>query len=436
MVEGGGRAGVDADRSWQSYRLPGRQRDRRRPRGEPADRSCSGSPRPSTDVLGWAPGELVGRSAADLVHPDDIGEVMVLAQAISEQSARVQRRAVPHAHQGRPLQADAAARPAGPRHRRAPSSATSSRCRTPVSATTPCVPCRCSARATGCWPASTTRPSCSRRCARPSSPPGATRSSWYGRKVDDAARTVEHAAAAGPATRLRRCHHGHRGTTDRLGRGATGTCIRTGDHPGASRLHRATPPSPPGVRQPRPPGCRSSLCLPGRACTARSTGPSWSTRTEANAFDQRARELFETLASDLGLGLDRLTQHPRAQGEDPRDRGAACPDRRERGALPAARRELLRRRLAGGGGPHAGVGVRLGAPRARLGAGAADRPGSRAPASRRPRDRRRSVSTPRSADDRRGRVPHRVRRRIVALDGVQRPPGRGPGRARRCRGPA
>ena len=37
-----------------------------------------------TEVLGWQPAELVGKYAADIVHPDDVAEVGALAQALSE----------------------------------------------------------------------------------------------------------------------------------------------------------------------------------------------------------------------------------------------------------------------------------------------------------------------------------------------------------------
>ena len=74
MVPIDAHAGVGADRSWQSYRLL-------------ADNAIDVvleanlqtviqwiSPSVE-DVLGWQPGELVGRSAADLVHPDDMAEI-------------------------------------------------------------------------------------------------------------------------------------------------------------------------------------------------------------------------------------------------------------------------------------------------------------------------------------------------------------------------
>ena len=114
---------------------------------------------------------------------------------------------------------------------------------------------------------------------------------------------VDHAAVAGPAS----------GYADSitvtwddgpLGRGATGTCIRTGttqvrgdftDDPAFAPWRAGSP----GGRS------RSSLCLPV-VVDGEVDGALMVYATEANAFDQRAQELFETLASDVGLGLDRL----------------------------------------------------------------------------------------------------------------------------------
>ena len=86
VAEGGGRAGVDADRSWQSYRFLA---DNAIDVVLEADlHTVIQWISPSvTDVLGWTPGELVGRYAADILHPDDVAEVGALAQALSEQGA-------------------------------------------------------------------------------------------------------------------------------------------------------------------------------------------------------------------------------------------------------------------------------------------------------------------------------------------------------------
>ena len=424
-------AGVGADRSWQSYRLL-------------ADNAIDVvleanlqtviqwiSPSVE-DVLGWAPGELVGRSAVDLVHPDDIGEIMVMAQAISEQSARVHAARCRMLTQAGPYKAmqlrgrpalgidgvvvghiitmqDTSERDDALRALSVLSEGNRVLARVDDEAGLLAQMCE-TIVTTGQYPLS-----------------------WYGRRIEDDLHTVERLAAAGPA----------RGYADAitvtwdespLGRGATGTCIRTGTTQVRARLHGR-----PGLRAlarggrgRRPP----ELAVPSRRGERRGRRCPHGLRHRGARLRPAGPGAVRDPRVGPGPGPGPAPQHPRPQGEDPRDRGAARPDRRERGALPAARRELLRRRLAGGGGRQPGVGVRLGSPRARLGAGAADRPGPGAPASRRPRDRRRLASAARPADDRRGRVPHRLRRRVVALDGVQRPPGRGPGRAGRCRGPA
>jgi diguanylate cyclase (GGDEF)-like protein/PAS domain S-box-containing protein len=301
VVEGGGRAGVDADRSWQSYRLL-------------ADNAIDVvleanlqtviqwiSPSVE-DVLGWAPGDLVGRPAADVVHPDDIGEIMVLARAIGEKSARVQAarcRMLTKAGPYKPMQLrgrpaldidgtvvghvitmqDTSERDDALRALSVLSEGNRVLARVDDEAGLLVQMCEAIVTA-GRYPLS-----------------------WYGRKIHDPGHTIVHAATAGSAT----------GYADAItvtwdegpfGLGATGTCIRTAT---AQVRHDFTndPAFAPWRAAAQAAGLRSSLCLPV-VVDGEVDGALMVYATEANAFDLRAQELFETLASDLGLGLDRL----------------------------------------------------------------------------------------------------------------------------------
>ena len=293
--------GVGADRSWQSYRFLA---DNAIDVVLEADlRTVIQWISPSvTDVLGWGPDELVGRSAVDVVHPDDIGEIMVLAQAINEQAARVHAARCriltkPGAYKsmqlrGRPALAEDGAvvghiitmQDTSERDdalRALSVLSEGNRVLARVDDETDLMQQMCQAIVTtGRYPLS-----------------------WYGRKVHDPSRTIDHVAAAGPAT----------GYADAitvtwdegpLGGGATGACIRTGT---TQVRHDFTNDSAftPWREAAETAGLRSSLCLPVTV-HGEVDGALMVYATEANAFDERARELFETLASDLGLGLDRL----------------------------------------------------------------------------------------------------------------------------------
>ena len=41
------------------------------------------------DVLGWTPDEFIGRNAPSLVHPEDMGEVIMLVEQLNNQARRV-----------------------------------------------------------------------------------------------------------------------------------------------------------------------------------------------------------------------------------------------------------------------------------------------------------------------------------------------------------
>ena len=251
----GGAAGVDADRSWQSYRfladnaidvvLEADLHD-----GDPVDlpvrrRTCSAG----------TPGELVGRYAADIVHPDDVAEVGALAQALSEQGARVRTARVPPADEGGRVQGAAATGTPGrgrgrsrrrPHHHDAGHQRARRRPARPVGAE------RGQPRAR---PRRRRGRAARGRCARPSSP-----SAQYPLVVVRAARLDDATRRGG----RRRRRAGRAATWTHitvtwddgpLGRGATGPCHPHRHDPGASRLHGRPRLRPVASRLP---GCRAA----------------------------------------------------------------------------------------------------------------------------------------------------------------------------------
>lgn len=126
---------------------------------------------------------------------------------------------------------------------------------------------------------------------------------WYGRPVEDEARSVAACAVAGPASAY---------ATDLdiswgdgpTGRGPTGTCLRTGTTTVAADLGD-NPDFLPWLPAAKAFGLRSSIAMPILA-EGRIDGALMVYAETPGAFDARARELLETLATDLGLGLERL----------------------------------------------------------------------------------------------------------------------------------
>jgi PAS domain S-box-containing protein len=88
MTGGASRPSASAPDSWQSYRFLA---DNAIDVILEADlQTVIGWVSPSvTDVLGWEPSEIVGLSAAALVHPEDLPEIGMLAQSINDSAVRV-----------------------------------------------------------------------------------------------------------------------------------------------------------------------------------------------------------------------------------------------------------------------------------------------------------------------------------------------------------
>ncbi len=273
------------------------------------------------EVLGWQPDELIGRSAAELVHPDDMPEIGALVVALNELASRVRSPRVRMLCKdggwkalqlrGRPA-LDAAGLVVG--HiitmqdtterddalRALSVLSEGNRVLARVDNEDELLVQMCEAIvATGGYPLA-----------------------WYGTRVDDAARTVANRAIAGPG----------RDYVDRievtwgdgpLGQGPTGTALRTG----TTQVRHSLVDSPqfaPWREAARAAGLSSSICLPVRS-QGELDGALMVYAAEPNAFDRQAQELLETLASDLGLGLDRLRSLQALEQKTAEVGGAECP---------------------------------------------------------------------------------------------------------------
>jgi diguanylate cyclase (GGDEF)-like protein/PAS domain S-box-containing protein len=255
-----------------------------------------------TDVLGWEPGDLIGHGAASLVHPDDMPEIGNLVHALNTSASRVSTarcRMLTKAGPYKPMQLRG--RPAltddgtvvghiitfqdtterDDALRALSVLSEGNRVLANVDDEDDLLERMCEAIvATGGYPLA-----------------------WYGTRVDDADRTVALRASAGPG----------RDYADRidvtwgdgpLGQGPTGTAIRTG----TTQVRHSLADNPqfaPWREAAEAAGLSSSICLPVRSRGV-VDGALMVYATEPNAFDRQAQELLETLASDLGLGLDRL----------------------------------------------------------------------------------------------------------------------------------
>jgi diguanylate cyclase (GGDEF)-like protein/PAS domain S-box-containing protein len=254
------------------------------------------------EVLGWHPDELVGRSAPELVHPDDMPEIGALAQALNEQAARVRAGRVRMQCKdgawkalqlrGRPA-LDAAGAVVG--HiitfqdtterddalRALSVLSEGNRVLARVDSEDDLLQQMCEAIVTaGNYPLA-----------------------WYGQRVDDEQRSVTKRAMAGPSASYVDAIEISWGD-DPLGAGPTGTALRTGttqvrgDYPEDDRFR-------PWLAAAQQAGLRSSISLPVTV-DDEVDGVLVVAAAEGDAFDERAVALLETLASDLGLGLHRL----------------------------------------------------------------------------------------------------------------------------------
>ncbi len=126
---------------------------------------------------------------------------------------------------------------------------------------------------------------------------------WYGTPQDDAEQTVTIAARAGE-------HHGYLDTLhvswgdNDLGRGPTGLALRTGETQVRNDM-AADPHFAPWRAQAEHVGIHCSISLPVHV-EGRIHGALMVYAAEVGSFDDRAQELLESLAADLGQALERL----------------------------------------------------------------------------------------------------------------------------------
>jgi len=254
------------------------------------------------EVLGWHPEEVVGRSAPDLVHPDDMPEIGAMVVALNEDAARVRSRRVRLQRKdgtwqtlqfrGRPALDDAGAvvghiitfQDTTERDEALRAMAVLSegnRVLARVDSEDGLLQAMCEAIVeTGEYPLA-----------------------WYGQRVDDDQRSVAKVAGAGPSSGYVEAIEISWGDGP-LGAGPTGTALRAGttqlrgDYEGDEAFR-------PWLAAAQQAGLRSSISLPVRV-DGQVDGVLVVAATEAHAFDERATGLLETLASDLGLGLHRL----------------------------------------------------------------------------------------------------------------------------------
>ncbi len=254
------------------------------------------------EVLGWRPADLVGRSAGDVVHPDDIGEIRELAQTLSEQGVRVRSRRV------RLICQDGAYKTLQLRGRPAIDATgtvvghiitmqdTSERDDALRALAVLNEGNRVLARAADedellhhmCETIATT---------------GGYAAVWYARPRDDAERTLVQVAGAGfLMTPLQGV--GMSWGDGPFGRGPTGTALRTQVTQVRHDLWH-DPDFAPWVDIVKEAKLQSAVALPVVA-NAVADGALVVYATEPRAFDDKAVHLLEALASDLGMGLERL----------------------------------------------------------------------------------------------------------------------------------
>lgn len=254
------------------------------------------------EVLGWQPGEVVGRSAPDLVHPEDMPEIGALVLALNDLGSRVR------SPRARMLRKDGSWKSLQLRGRPALDEAglvvghiitmqdTTERDDALRALSVLSEGNRVLARVDD--EASLLEQMCEAIVAT-----GGYPLAWYGAREHDEARTVTKRANAGPS----------RDYVDRiemswgdgpLGAGPTGTAVRTGVT--QIRHDYSTEPSfAPWLQESRASGLGSSISLPV-VVDGEIDGVLVVAAAEPHAFDDRSATLLETLASDLGLGLHRL----------------------------------------------------------------------------------------------------------------------------------
>lgn len=254
------------------------------------------------ETLGWEPEELVGRSAAFLVHVDDLPVIMELAEAINTEGARVRTtRCRMLAKDGSYKNLQLRGRPALDEH-----GAIVGHIITFQDTTERDDALRALAVLSGgnrVLSRVDNETQLLREMCQTITEVGQYPLAWYGRRILDADQSIEQTAAAGEAIGYLESLHVSWGD-GALGVGPTGTAIRTATT--QVRADVADDPSfSPWLEAARAAGLSSSIALPVTV-DGEVDGALMVYAGEANAFDEQAQELLETLASDLGLGLHRL----------------------------------------------------------------------------------------------------------------------------------
>ena len=268
------------------------------------------------DVLGWRADEVIGRSAAELVHPDDLGEVIHLAGEINEGRRIQTRRCRMRMASGQWLPMQLRGRAAVDNRGTVVGHVITLQDTSERDA---------AVRALATLTAGT------RAIARASDPDGLLQSvcealveaggyplAWYAARVFDEARSVRARAAAGQAKDYAE-HAPVSWGDDPLGQGPTGTALRTGT---TQIRHDYTDDAAmaPWMDAARSAGLRSSISLP---ITLDGTvhGALVTYANEAHAFDSAAQELLEDLAAEVGLGLERIEANRQLRVQRERLRG-------------------------------------------------------------------------------------------------------------------
>jgi len=254
------------------------------------------------EVLGWHPDELIGRSAPDIVHPDDMAEVGMLAQALNEQATRVRAARV------RMLRKDGSWLPMQLRGRAALDD--------DGVVVGHIITMQDTTARDDALRALAVLSEGNRILARVDTEDellhdmcdtivriGQYPLAWYGRRNDDEAKSITPRVIAGPASsyvdRIRISWG-----DDEFGAGPTGTAVRTGTTQVREDYHDDAA-FRPWLEAAQEAGLRSSISLPVRVAGV-IDGVLVVAAAEPRSFDDRATHLLETLASDFGLGLHRL----------------------------------------------------------------------------------------------------------------------------------
>ncbi len=143
---------------------------------------------------------------------------------------------------------------------------------------------------------------------------------WVGYAEDDPARTVRVVAQAGLSDGYLESIRVH-WADDALGRGPTGTCIRTGE-PAVNRNTSTDPSFEPWRAAALERGYRSSIALPLRV-DGRVIGALTVYSVRADAFDPDEQELLLRLSEDLAFGIAALRSRDELRRSEARFRALA-----------------------------------------------------------------------------------------------------------------